>query len=267
MSESTQNQDLTPEGNVEVPEQKEYSATEQRAMEMGWRPKEEFQGDESDFIDAGEFVRRKPLFEKIDAQSRKLKAVERALEEFKNHYSKVNENAYERAILALKNERKQALSDGDGDRFEAIDDQIKVVEKQVEDLREQRSQPVVQDEVVHPEFQSWKARNVWYDKTQYMRAFADDYGTKLAARGMAPAEVLKEVEKAVRQEFPQKFTNPNKAAAPDVESSGGSRKSGGGKDGFELSEVERKVMNDFVRSGVMTREEYIKDLKKLKGVA
>ena len=34
---------------------------ETRALEMGWRPKEEFDGNEEDFIDAKEFVRRKPL--------------------------------------------------------------------------------------------------------------------------------------------------------------------------------------------------------------
>jgi hypothetical protein len=244
----------------------EPTAIELRAMEMGWRPKEEFQGDEADFIDAGEFVRRKPLFEKIDGQSRELKAVRRALEEFKTHYNKVNENAYERALASLKAERRQALTEGDGDRFEQIDDQIKAVEKQVEQVRADNAKPVVQDDVVHPEFQSWKSRNSWYDETSYMRKYADEVGIQLHQRGLAPAEVLKEVEKAVRKEFPQKFVNPNKAAAPDVEAgSTGTRKSGGGKD-VELTEVERKVMNDLVRSGVMTKAEYIADIKKLKGL-
>jgi cytochrome c556 len=61
------------------------SDIETRALEMGWRPKEEFEGSEDDFIDAKEFVRRKPLFEKIEHQSKELKQIKQALEACKGH--------------------------------------------------------------------------------------------------------------------------------------------------------------------------------------
>ena len=44
----------------------ELSPIEQKAIQMGWRPKEQFEGDEEEFIDAKEFVRRQPLFDRIE---------------------------------------------------------------------------------------------------------------------------------------------------------------------------------------------------------
>lgn len=263
MSEELNTESVTPE--TEAPAR---SDIEQRALDMGWRPKEEFDGSEDDFIDAKEFVRRKPLFEKIENQNKQIKAVTKALEEFKAHYSKVEETALKNALAQLKAERKQALSEGDGDRFEVLDDKIKSVETQVEKVKLAAESPIVQEESAAPaEFTRWVSKNSWYDNVSYMRKFADEVGVKFApdvASGrMSPDEVLREVEKQVRKEFPHKFTNPNKASAPDVESS---RPSSGKRDSFEsqLSDQERKVMNDFVRNKIMTKEEYLADLKKIK---
>lgn len=266
MSESIENKDQVVVETQEEVKTPELTPIEQKAMEMGWRPKEEFDGDDEDFIDAKEFVRRKPLFDKIDTSTRQVKQLTKALDAFKEHYSRVNEAAYERALKALKAERQTAVTNGDGERFEALDEQIKEVEEQAEQIR-QVAQPTPVEQSEHPEFSSWKARNSWYEKTGYMRAYADQLGKQLHSQGLQPQEVLREVEKAVRKEFPQKFTNPNKASAPSVETSGGSAKRGGGGDGFELSDQERKVMNDLVRSKQMTKEEYIASLKLVKGIA
>jgi hypothetical protein len=50
---------------------------------------------------------------------------------------------------------------------------------------------------------------------------------------------------------------------------GESKASGRRADSFKasLNETERKIMNNFVRSGIMTEEQYLKDLKAAKGVA
>lgn len=250
---------------TEQVETNEPSAIEQRALEMGWRPREQFDGTDDDFIDAKEFVRRKPLFDKIELQGKQLKSITKTLQNLKEHYTKVNETAYERALADLKNQRKEALKNGDGDSFEAIDDRIKEVEAEKYKL-DALQENVPQEQTEHPEFSSWKSRNRWYDSVGYMRAFADQKGIELHRRGLDPAEVLTEVEKAVRKEFPQKFTNPNKEAAPNLEK-GGTHQKSNSKDTFELSEQERKIMNDFVRQKLMTKEEYIKSLKDVRGNA
>lgn len=248
-------QENTPEPRPEI---------EERAMQMGWRPKEEFQGDEEDFIDAKEFVRRQPLFDKIETQNKQIKAVTKALEALKTHYTQVEQAAVEKAISQMKAQRKVALSDNDGDTFELLDEEIKKAETQLQRIEEVRKQPLVEDQVVHPEWSAFLSRNPWYNTTSYMRKHADEIGAELAQRGMHPTDILKEVEKAVRKEFPTKFVNPNKNSAPDVDSSRSApAKPKGGAEEGKLSDSQRKIMNDLVRQGVLTKEEYIADLKKI----
>lgn len=271
-----ENQDVpnveNQEGSTEQQtETKELSPVEQKAIEMGWRPLDEFEGDPEDFIDAKEFVRRKPLFEKIEHQSKELKAVRKALESFKDHYSKVKEVEFDRAMRRLKEEQKQALVDQDVDRFYAIEEAKDTIQKEKDDFVAKQKESQVQDEpALHPKFQAWVERNPWYGTEKHMRVFADDLGVQLA-RTMPPDEVLKEVEKRVRAEFPHKFRNPNKDRASSVEEGSSSAKGrsegGASMSSFEktLSEDERRVMNQLVRGGHITKEAYLKDLKAIKG--
>jgi hypothetical protein len=243
----------------------EYTEVEQRAMEMGWRPKTEFSGDENDFIDAKEFVSRKPLFDRIEHQSKQLKRVTQTLDALKTHYTKVQETEFNRALAALKQERKAALTDGDGDKFDKLDDEIKVVESQIHEVR-QAAQVVTTNE--SPEvFQKWVSKNNWYTSTDSMRLYADKVGLDLHASGVPPEDVLVRVEQAVRKEFPHKFTNPNKELAPEV---GNSRVPAGKRSGgeFQLSDQERQVMNTLIKSDPVrfTKEKYISDLKKIRGL-
>lgn len=241
----------------------QYSDIELKAMEQGWRPKDEWQGEEADFIDAKEFVRRKPLFDKIEHQHKELKQLKTAFASFKEHYGKVEQAAYERAYKELQTKQKEALKEGDVDTFYAIQEQLDDVKEQAAALKENRGS-VQQEPEVHPEFKAWIDKNPWYAKHSHMKKFADDYGLELAAKGFSREEVLKKVESAVKEEFPNKFRNPNKDRPGAVES--GSRGNAGrGGDGFELTEQERKIMNDLVRGGHITKEKYIADLKKAKG--
>ncbi len=246
-------------------EQVGFTEIEQRAIDMGWRPKDEFSGEDDDFVDAKEFVARKPLYDKISQQSKQIKNVTQAVEALKNHYGKVQETEYQRALSDLKEQRKQALIEGDADKFTSIDDKIKTTEREVSEIQRVQETPIVKEEqAVHPEFAAFQNRNPWYGSVKYMKDFADELGGRLAST-MSPGEVLKEVERAIRKEFPHKFTNPNKDSAPDVgtaKSQGRSTKN----DSFELNEQEARIMNTLVRSGTITKDQYISDLKKIKGI-
>lgn len=257
----------TPQPEDKAPEAPQLTELEQRALSMGWRPKEDFAGNEDDFIDAKEFVRRKPLFDKIEGQSKELKNVKKALDALKTHYTKVQETEYNRALAKLQEAREEAITNSDGRAAVALEKEIKNVENQMAEIQKVQSVQDTPEPEINPAFTAWQHKNQWYQDTPYMRVWADDYGVKLAKTGMDPMKVLQEVEKAVRKEFPNKFTNPNKASAPDVEgSSSGSSKRGGSGDSFELSDQERNIMNTLVRQGVLTKEKYIADLKAAKGI-
>lgn len=244
----------------------ELTAVEQRAIEMGWRPKSDFEGDEDDFIDATEFVRRKPLFEKIDHVGKELRETRKALKALQEHHTKVKEAEYQNALKQLRAEKKVALEEGDADRLIEIDEQI--AEAKATEISQQAQQRQ-QAQAPHPNFVQWVQKNQWYQSDAELRTVADQIGTAYAAKNpeTSPDDVLKYVEQRVRKLYPENFRNPNKERPSAVEGrtqTQASEKKDGISD-YPLTDEERKVMNTFVRSGVMTKEEYIKDLKSVKG--
>jgi len=251
--------------NTEVQKASEPSPFEVRAREMGWRPKDEWAGEEEDFVDAKEFVQRQPLFEKIESQNRTIKNVQKTLDALKQHYSQVKESEYKRALAALEAQKETAISDADGARAVQVERQIRQVEREFEQVKREAQQENQAPENDPQEFVSWKAKNAWYENKEEMRIFADAYGTKLAKEGMTPGEVLREVSKKVRSTFPDQFRNPNKDDAPDVSVSTPRGKNTSSKsDDYPLTEEERRIMNTLVRDGTLTKEKYIADLKAIK---
>lgn len=260
---SDENQVVDTNADVQV------DPVEQEARASGWVPKEDFHGDESKWVDAGEFVRRAPLFGKIDAQGQQIKELRRGLDALKQHHSQVRETEYKRALEELKAAKKQAYIDGEVDDIVDIDEKLDAV-KQAQAIFKQEqiaeaSQAAANPEVIHPEFAAWTKRNTWYNDSKPMRAFADALGIELRNKGLSPSDVLRQVETQIKEEFPNKFRNPNRDKPGSVE--------GGGKGGsvkgnsFEatLDDNERKIMNTLVRSGALTKEQYLADLKKVKG--
>lgn len=244
----------------------ELSATEQRALEMGWRPKEEFEGNEEDFIDATEFVRRKPLFEKIDNVGKELRETKKALKALQAHHEKVKEAEFQHALKSLREEKKVALEAGDADRLIEIDDQIADAKAQEVVNRNRQVQEAA---VPHPNFIQWAARNPWYRTNAELTVVADQIGTAYAASNptLSPDDVLKYVEQRVKKLYPENFSNPNKTRPSAVEggTSTPSKKPADDISNYPLTDDERRVMMTFVRQGIMTKEQYINDLKKVKG--
>jgi hypothetical protein len=233
--------------------------TQEEALSQGWVPKNEFEGDEEKWVDAGEFLRRGELFRKIESQSKELKDVRKALAELSKHNAKIREVEYQRALDSLKAEKKTALAEGDTDRVVDLDDKIDLVKTQQRADSQQQAIP----QEIHPELAAWINRNGWYSTTQSMRAWADGRGNELSAEGKSPTEVLKILEQEVKTRFSDKFHNPNRDRASAVET-GRPRNGRSADPEFELSDVEKQVMNTLIRSGAITKEKYIADLKAIK---
>lgn len=249
----------TPVEGVE--QEVEYTPTQLKALDQGWKPKDQFNGPEDEFIDAPEFVRRGELFSKIESQGKELKAVRRALEDFRANQSKSREQEVDREIKNLKQARRAAVIDGDTERAFELEDEIDSISAEKTKIAQEVARPAVQE--VNPEFQEWQHTNAWYEKDNVMRAAADAIGFDLARSGMSPSQVLKEVAKEIRKEFPHKFTNPKAARANAVESS--TRTGNARSESAELSDIERTIMNRLVSRGDMTEAEYKKQIKASRG--
>ena len=93
------------EQGTEVPGEA-LSPVQQEALDQGWVPKDQFDGDPEKFVDAGEFLRRGELFRKIESQSKEMKELRKALNELAKHNANVRKVEYERAVQSLKAEKK-----------------------------------------------------------------------------------------------------------------------------------------------------------------
>lgn len=242
-------------------EPKQLTAVEQKAADQGWVPQEEWEGDPEQWRPAKEFLDRGELFKKIEDQNRTIKEFKKALEDLKGHHAKTRDTEYKRALDTLKAQKMQALEEGDAKSVINIDDQIDLVKEEQRKLAEQANTPATSE--LNPEFVEWVDRNKWYERDDNMKIFADALGQRLAMAGKSPSAVLAEVERQVREEFPHKFRNPNREKPGTVE--GSTNKGGKGGASVVLSDDERRVMQRFVRTGVMTEKEYMDELKRIKG--
>jgi len=234
-------------------QQPEVDTYEEQATALGWNKNYEGPGK----VDAKEFVLRAPLFEKIKHQSKKLKDQEKALHDLSAHVQKVGDIAYKKAIADLKKERREAIEEADPVRVEALDEQIREVEKAapVADAQPQ----------VDPAIEAWvgKDENKWFHSDKTMKVFAIATHDQLLRENptMDMEDSLKEVTKLVKKAFPDKFENPARKAAPVVES--GSTDSGGGKKVFtfrDLSDEQKEIAKRFERQKIMTKDAYVKQL-------
>ena len=257
------------EQDTQVPQNEpQYTEVEQQAIEQGWRPKDQYEGDPTKWRDAQSFLDRGELFTKIDSMGKELRETKKALKMLQEHHSKVKETEFKRAVDELKNLQKQHLEAGNSDEYlkttELLTD-LKAEQKAREVLKEK--EPQEQATETHPSFDAWVSRNNWYKNDTEMREFADTVGLRHAQAnpGKSPEEVLKYVEGQIKRAYPEKFTNPNRNKPSAVEGTSSSPTSTKKDDGLELTDDERRVMNTFIRQGVMTKDDYIKELKKIRG--
>lgn len=240
----------------------QVSPIEEQARAQGWKPKEEYEGDPDKWRPAKEFVDRGELFGKMDSLNKDLKDTRKALKMLQDHHTKVKEVEYNNALRELKALQKKHLEEGNSDGYLETSDLLT-------DLKaEQKAREVVQENApppVDPRFTEWVERNKWYSSNQEMRDFADTLGIGYRDRNpdKSPEEILQFVTEQIRSKYRDRFTNPNRTKPSSVEGGDTAPKK---KESFELSAEERKVMNAFVRTGAMTQDEYISDLKKIRGV-
>ena len=234
---------------------------EEQAREQGWKPKEEFEGDPNKWKPAKEFVERGELFSKIDSMGKELKETRKALKMLQEHHSKVKETEYQNALRELKALQKQHLEEGNTDGYlETTELLTDLKAEQAARAVAAKQQPAQPD----PRFQEWATENKWYNTDQEMREFADTVGMGYAQRnpGIDPSDVLDYVTIQVKSRFKDKFVNPNRNKPNSVE---GASTPAANKTSIELTEEERKVMNTFIRQGVMTKEEYLAEIKRMRG--
>ncbi len=256
----------------EEPTQEQPELTvEDKAREMGWSPKEDFEGDESKWVSAETFVARKPLFDKIESQSKYIKSVEKstrqtqeALQALAEHHKKVALVAFKKELGDLKTQRRAALAEGD---TLAADD----IQEKIDNLKPESvpDVPAPTSNTRPPEIQEWVDANPWYDNDEDARALADAIGQTAYKKGVPAPEVLKLMRDKVAKAFPElvgvQVRNKNKdTATPMVGSTTGVGNASRAAKGFRPTEAQVRIAKTFVGQGLFKSvEDYYKELAQL----
>lgn len=236
-----------------------------RAREMGWRPLEEYEGDPEKWVSAQSFVDRKPLFDKIDSQNKRVKALEKSLQdhnatlkELAEHHKKVAETSYKKAMADLKAERRAAVRAGDHELVEAIEDQIDNLKpEEVPEIKTPEPQPYTQ------EINEWMSENSWYNSNKEMQHVADGFGKAAQARGLSTPEILAEMKTRIKEAYPDFFRNPNKDKAPPSKTKDHTATAHKAA-AYRPSAQQQRFAKTFVEQGVFkTVDDYYKQLREI----
>lgn len=193
---------------------------EQKARESGWKPKEEFDGDESQWKPAHEFVLSSiDIYKKEKVKQQKAnKAYKNLLEmQAKNHSQKVD--LLQSQLSNAINEKEQALESYDTDtvrkkdaEIEKVKDALRELKDPAQEIKQQQQEAVNQFREQNPEiFKSTKSAHDF----QY---YADKAEKDLAAQGytfQTPDEITQYFDYALglyRKDKPLKNQKPNALA-------------------------------------------------------
>lgn len=235
---------------------------ESKARRMGWVPRDEFRGDPAKWRPADAFVERGEnempiLKERLRHQDKQLADLQATVKQFAEYHSKTEQRAYERAVKELKARQIEAVSTGDTQAFMQIDDEIAALQKESAAAPKISVPDVNPDE--HPVFKTWVSRNQWYANDKEMHAYADSIGAFLnqTKPHLVGDEFFAEVTKKVKAEFPDKFENPRRSAAPAVEGSSQAPRKGG-KGYSDLPGEAKAACDRFLKQGLIkNREEFV----------
>ena len=247
---------------VQMVEEKDLSgqespapSVEEQARDMGWRPKEEFEGDEDKWVAAQEFVDRKPIYDRIHKLEQKNKKNEEIQHNFQEHIRKVEKSSYQRALNDLESKKAYAVESADTEKVRQIDQQI-------DDLR---SRPPSNQESLHPAIDRFVSENNDWWSNDEMQDYAVSRHNRILGSGETDMESsLDKVLTDVKNRFPEHFHNGNRDRPSPVE---GGRKTGSSSKRYtvaDLTPAQKEIGQSWVRSGALKNmSEYIKELVKV----
>ena len=257
---------------------------EQEARQQGWVPKEDFRGNENEWVSAEDFVERgrqilpilranydrlkKETTKEREQHQRELDEVKKTAAEFKEFQKEAFERKkkeFDSELARLRSEKARAISDGDGDRVAEIEDKI-------DDIKEQKAsaKPVVDEtppvqlpKGVDPALQTWVDKHSeWFGVNKRATAMANALASELreSEPNLTGSAFLNKLDQLLEDdEDVSKFLGKQKRQSPVSSSTtGSSRSSGGKKQSYENLPKEAKDACDrYVKQKLMTREEYV----------
>ena len=234
------------------------------AKRQGWKPEEEYDGPDGKWVDADTFVKKGKEINAIlrkdnEFLKREVAEMKSTMMEFKKFHDETEKRAYDRAIADLRQQKKDAISVGDGEKVLEIDDALDEIKEKQREAKVQ-AKPSNQP---NPDFVEWNEENNWFGKDTELTEEANLIGNALKQQkpNLIGRDFLDEVTKRVKKMYPEKFTNPNRTKASPVEGTGGSvsTRAKAGKSFADLPPEAKDACLKFEKQKIMTRDQYLKE--------
>ena len=254
---------------IEEIESDGHEEVEAEARSQGWVSEEDFKGPKDKWVDAATFVQRgheinpilrknnEKLMKELKERDKVINELKVGVDEFKAYHAETANREYEKALKALRTEKKEALEMGEHDRVMEIDDKLdelktkKPIEK--EEVKQELPQP-------DPAFVEWYKDNKWLTEDVELWHVAQGISKILTAEnpGMDATDFLNEIKRRVQRRYPDKFGKTKVRSV--VEGGGNIRPNSGTKKSYnDLPDEAKKACDKFVNQGWLTKEQYISD--------
>ncbi len=234
--------DVVEQDQIQEEELPELTPVELAAFEQGWRPKEEFKGDESKWKSASDYITYGVLHEQI----RDMKAESRRTQADNDsriaNLNKLHSAQQKAAIEDLKAQQLEAVESADTEKYKQLQSQI--------DNHQVEPDPVAPQK--DPVIAAWEAENPWINDPSSEKAIQAQAAWTIAAGkpGATNESALAYVDAQMAKLHPSETqTNQRREAATMTENS--TRRSTRQRSGKELtmSDLTRDEQNQYDKFG------------------
>jgi len=255
VEEATVAKDATVEEEEVVAENatSEFTEVENQAIELGWKP----DGPKS----AEEFIRAQPLYDELKKRGKEIKKLNSRLEELTNHVSGLKKAGYKEKLDLLSAEREDAVARSDLDTLNYLDDELYNLKSEMSQVEEEHPEaPPEAMEFIH------KYENVFKDyslEAEEVKNFVAERDVQLASHNLEPDIHIKTLEKDMKAKFPKFFEVKGKeptVSAVESDSRPVTTKRRAKFTFSDLTHHQKEICKGFERKGIMSTDEYIKQL-------
>ncbi len=257
----------TTEGQEQQQQQQQAPETtpqETDARKMGWRPEEEWDDSgTADWLPADKYLERNERLAKrgdkilqadVGRLTRQNTSLQNTLDELKEHLTKADNRALQKARKELEAKADRAVEEGDTDAYRGAKVEMKELEQEAraEAAPAKKAAASPDDD---PAFQGWLPDNAWYDPRDdgfdaELASFADTIAPQIGRTGLVGKPFYDRIATEVKKKFPDSFGNQRRKQAQAVEGGG---RSGGGNGKTLWSEVGKDghdAFKNFVGQGI-----------------
>lgn len=273
----------------------ELSPAEQKAVDDGWMPKDEWEeagNDPEDWVDAKTFNMRGELLGKVYKERNARQQLQGEIQELRTvirqlgeHNQKLASREIDEAISELRSQRAAAEADEDYEAVGSIEDKLDYLRDAKKSLK-QRPQQQQQKQQVPPGLQNflqqgrqafadWVEDNPWFQQDRAMQSVAKDAADDIFNQNVdesgnptiTPEVLLSRVKSQVKKAFPHKFggkRQPSKVASSNSEGRAKARTTGKKWSGKDMSSEQRRIYRNLKAAGLdISESDYANQLAKL----